>query len=247
MVRWIIIFTILSLASCHTIRRIEGQTEQALARSIKAEEEARLARKEIEELKKQIARLSAEVDEVNEKLTRLLGEAQVSVKLSTEITTLSRKVENLEARISFLEAEILALKATWRERKKINPKEKISEAEKKILEGKTDEAIKILTDLIGEGYDSDEVRYLLGDAFFRKGEYEIALRHWTKIAKDKKSPLVPKAYLKMSQAFIRLGKDKEAELVLKAILTEYPKSPESKTAKYLLKELKRKKKSKKKR
>ncbi len=200
-------------------------------------------KKDLEYIKKNLANLDSRISSIEEKLARQQGTSKDIEKITADIQKLEKRISFLESKIEIIEARNNSGKTPSPIRKETisvkDAQEKISNAKEMIINGKTDEAIKILTELISAGYDSEELRFTLGEAFFRNGDYKSAIREWLSVI-DKEgkvkdgTEIFPRTYLRLAQVFLRIGDNKNAEVMLKAILVKYPNSPESKTAKGLL-------------
>ncbi len=248
--------------ACYTVRRIEQRIDRVEARGVKNEEYINKISSDLEKIKKVLADIDARLLSVEEKLTRVSLAKEDVEKIKSDISRLTKKIEFIDSRITFLEKT--AIGRGGREgvrrrrenftgdlggRRRLTPEEaekKIQQAKELIVKGKYDEAIDMLNSIFAGGYDSVELRFLIGDAFFRKGDYKLAIRQWISIIdreeelKQNKelSYIIPRTYLRLSHAFLRLGDKKNASLMLRAIVLKYPKSPEAKTAKDLLKNVK---------
>ncbi|GBD03957.1 hypothetical protein HRbin19_01258 [bacterium HR19] len=233
----------ITLFNCYTISRINSKVDTIEARQIKNEEYIESMRKDLEYIKKNLANLDSRISSIEERLARQQGTSKDIEKLTADIQKLEKRISFLESKIEIIEARNSSGKTSSVIKKETisakDAQDKISNAKELIINGKTDEAIKILTDLISSGYDSEELRFTLGEAFFRNGDYKSAIKEWLSvIEKEGKlkdgTEIFPRTYLRLAQAFMRIGDNKNAEVMLKAILIKYPNSPESKTAKGLL-------------
>lgn len=236
------LFTI-TLFNCHTVSRISSKVDTIEARQIKNEEYIESMKKDLEYIKKNLANLDSRISSIEEKLARQQGASKDIERITADIQKLEKRISFLESKIEIIEARNSSGKTSSVIRKETistkDAQDKISNAKEMIINGKIDEAIKILTDLISAGYDSEELRFTLGEAFFRNGDYKSAIKEWLSVI-DKEgktkdgTEIFPRTYLRLAQAFLRIGDNKNAEVMLKAILIKYPNSPESKTAKGLL-------------
>lgn len=251
-----------SLHACYTVRRIEQRIDKVEARGVKNEEYIRKISSDLEKIKKMLADIDARLLSVEERLTRVSLAKEDVDKIKSDISRLSKKIEFIDSRITFLEKTAFGRVGRERRgrrenyveelggrRRRITPEEaekKIQQAKELIVKGEYDKAIDMLNGIFAGGYDSAELRFLIGDAFFRKGDYKLAIRQWISIIdreeelKENKelSYIIPRTYLRLAHAFLRLGDKKNASLMLRAIVLKYPKSPEAKTAKDLLKNIK---------
>ncbi len=218
---------------------------------MKNEENIKILREEIDKMRRVIAEMDARVNSIDEKLGRISGLQDV-LGIRSEVAQLSKQVEALRKRIESLE-EIGVVRVQPEKRKVGNQQVQIAvseeEARKQIayarelmVNGEVDKAIDVLNSLVMRGYTSYELVFTLGDAFFRKEDYRSAIRQWLIIVNDedklKGNEIVPRTYLRLANAFLRIGDTKNARLMLEAIISKYPQSPEAKTASGMLKDIK---------
>lgn len=242
-----LVFSLL-LFSCYS-RRIETKLVELEAESIRNKENLELIRKDLENLRKVLLDIEDRVSIVENKLNRLKENAINSERILEEISRTTKELERLQAKLRELEE-----KAKDEKTAKLGHSFPVSETEANLLvseakeylfKGETDKAYGIVKALSSRGYSSHETKFIAGEVMFRRQEYKSAIREWLSIIQDednvKDKSILTRTYLRLANAFSRIGDNQNAELMLQAIISKFPDSPEAKTAKDLIQQLKNKK------
>jgi len=238
--------------SCYTLQKVNTRIDNIEARQVKTEEYVENTRKELEKIRKILADMEAKISAVDERTSKQSAASSDVEKLKLDLSQLERRLSLIEVKLSMLESRFEGKEKKEKDEKlgsnnkKLEEKEakaKLDNAKELIVNGKIDDAINIINSLVSSGYDSYELRFTLGDALFRKGDYKGSVTEWMRIVNDedkigKDSDILPRTYLRLGQAFMRLGDTKNARLMLQAVILKFPNSPEAKTAKNILENIK---------
>lgn len=192
----------------------------------------------IDRLSKSVADLDAKLMSIEERIRKLEGSIEVAEEVSDTLSKLKEKLAQVKESIKYLEFELARLRGTPRASKDVNTNGLMKSAEEDIRQGKLDEALTKLSQVASSGRKYDKARFhmLAGDVWFRKGLYKNAIAEWSEIIEGSKNrTLIPRAYLRIAQAFLRLGEEEKAKTFLREIITRFPESPEAKTARSMLK------------
>jgi Ca-activated chloride channel family protein len=84
-------------------------------------------------------------------------------------------------------------------------------------QGKIDDSLKIYQDALGQDAGSPVIKYDLGTALYKKGDYEKALGYLQQAAQDKNLKIRPKAEYNLGNALYKSGVQKEDKNVDEAI------------------------------
>ncbi len=246
------IYISLFVSSCYTFQKVNTKIDNIEARQVKTEEYVESTRKELEKIRKILADMEAKISAVDERTAKQSAVSSDIEKLKIDLSQLERRLSLIEVKLSMLESKFEGREKRERDEKLGGSDKKLDEREAKakldgakdlIVNGKIDDAINIINSLVSSGYDSYELRFTLGDALFRKGDYKGSVTEWMRIVNDeekigKDSDILPRTYLRLGQAFMRLGDTKSAQLMLRAVISKFPNSPEAKTAKNILENMK---------
>lgn len=244
---FLICFFMFFLYSCFS-HDVETRIDQIEAEAIKNKEMMEILKNDIQNLRKIILDVESRISNLESNIERIRGNSLNNERLLNEISRLSREIDDLQVRIKELESR--ARFSEIGSVKKIPISEEqagglISEAKELLLKGDIDRAYEIMRTLVDGGYSSYDAKFVMGDILFRKQDYRGAIREWLAIVQDEKTikdkEILPRTYLRLSNAFLRMGDKKNSELMLQAIISKYPESPEAKTAKDLLSQLKEQK------
>ena len=226
--------------SCSVIRNIERRQDDTEVKInlLKAQlEKVQEDLKEISSFRESITNIRVTLSSIEEKVKRNEGRLEISQKNSDDIAKIKDSIVQLSEQIKMLE-DVINTKKKAQEKSIIMPNKVINDAEIDMKEGRLDEAIAKLRSIAEMKKDEMKYRILLGDLYFRKGEYNRAIAEWSFVIDNKSDSgdsYVPKAYIRISQAYVRLGEKEKAKVFLNLLIKKFPDSPESKTAYELLK------------
>lgn len=241
------VLTFFLLYSCFN-HDVKTRIEQVEADSIKNKEMIEILKKDIQDLRKLLLDTESRISALESNIERMKGNSGNSERLYSEISRLSKEIDNLQMRLKDIEdrrrvEEVVSAKKKFpvSETQAVSL---ISQARELLLKGEIDKAYEIMKDLAENGYSSYDMKFIMGEILFRKQDYRGSIREWLSIVqdekniKDKNKEILPRTYLRLSNAFLRVGDTKSSELMLLAIISKYPESPEAKTAKDLLSQIK---------
>jgi len=234
-------------------RSLSNQVE-ALRQEVKSLEKStkKIGKKDIASVRMRQADLSNRMDELQAEFLRLNGLIdQMGHKGDQDREEELHFRKDLKGQLDKLEGEIKLLQAS------VEVTKKVEKAREMAARGEVDLYQQAL-DLIQEKKFKDAERTLktymerhphgkrIANAYFWIGECEYNIKHYEEailgyqkvISSYPKSNKVPAALLKQGLAFVRLGDNESAKIVLKKLLKRYPKSPQAEVAKKQLKRLK---------
>lgn len=237
----------LLLSHCQTLHRIEQRIDSIEAKQIKDEEVMQKLVKEVEQMRKFLVDLDIKLSNISERVTNLARDYNNSERVMAEINRISKDLDLMRKRIEIIESRF----ETNRRNAIASPvTQPVSEAEASkiiytarelITSGEINQAIEMLSSLVSRGYSSYELRTTLGDALFRKGETKKAIREWMAIINDEDKisdkSMLPRIYLRVANAFLAIKDEKNAKVMLQALITKYPQSSEAKIAQDMLKKI----------
>ena len=93
----------------------------------------------------------------------------------------------------------------------------VNKANDLYLQGKFDDSLDLYQKALDQGEDSSVVKYDLGTAYYKKGDYEKALGYLTQAAGDKNLKIKPKAEYNLGNVLYKSGIQKENSNVDEAI------------------------------
>lgn len=228
---------------------VKPRIDEIEAESIRNKEMIEILKKDIQSLRKLLLDVESRISNLESNIERMRGNSLNNERLLNEFSRLSKEIDDLQMRIKDLESrsKFSELGAVGKNSpiSETQAANLISEAKELLLKGDIDRAYGIMKSLADGGYSSYDMKFVMGDILFRKQDYSGAIREWLAIVRDEKTigdkEILPRTYLRLSNAFLRVGDTKNSELMLQAIISKYPESPEAKTAKDLLFQLKEQK------
>lgn len=182
------------------------------------------------------------MDEMKQEITRLTGRLE-AMERSQQDSRGSKNAEveelrKLQTRIQELEqaqmTSIEAIKKLQENLPQADNVELYKKGRESLKAKKYDEAIKFFSQYLKAQNPEfqEEAIYLRGEAYFSEKNFKKAIVDYSKFPeKFSRSPLMPKALLKIAQSFEALGNKDDAFAFYDQLLEEYPKSPEAKHAK----------------
>jgi len=190
----------------------------------------------VEELRTEVARLAAVLDE---KESQLRGHDE---EIKKELSTLATRVQAIEQRA--VEEEMAQKKYADEQRKAADDRAKSTFDQGKVLYDaeKFDEAAEVFRVVMKRSAgtaDSRKASFYLGESLFSAKDYPAATIAFSEFIKGHpKDPQVSTATLRQGQAFKALGKPKEAKIFLQEVVDRFPKTAAATKAKAELKKLK---------
>lgn len=179
----------------------------------------------VEEIKQEITRLTGRIEEIERN-------SKSDAKAKTEET-----LKALEGRVHELEsAQLAAIEAIKKLQSQVPPPDDIPtfhKAKEELKAKKYDESIQDFTAYMKNpsGKFFEESTFHRGEAYYFSKNYKKAIVDFSKFPeKYTKSPLLPKALLKIAQSFEAMGSKDDARAFYDQLIEEHPKSAEAKEA-----------------
>ncbi|MCS7212975.1 MAG: hypothetical protein NZ927_01940 [Candidatus Calescibacterium sp.] len=236
--------------SCYS-RDIGTRLDNIEANNIRNREVIEILRKDVENIRKILSDMDSRISSLENRLERIRENSVNNERIMNEISRISRELEVLQSRVREISELSRKLEKDSKQQKTFplsdtDAANMLADARESLLKGDVDRAYDIVKMLVSSGYFSYELKFIAGEIFFRRQDYRAAIKEWLNIVQEEKNVkdvnILPRTYLRLSNAFMRIGDNKNAELMLQAIISKYPESPETKTARDLLQQLKNQKK-----
>ncbi len=188
---------------------------------------------EKEGLRETLASLKASIDKDNGRLTNIEAKSKDADRLFSDIQA---GIDALDKRVLAIEAR---KEAGGEEGAVDGPEALYNKGYKQVLDRDFSSAIGTFVEFLAaypEHRLSANARYWLGETYYARGDYEMAIVEFDRaIKKYPSSDKAPASLLKQAYSFEKLNAKKEALLLFKELIEKYPKSPEAGLAKKKLK------------
>lgn len=211
----------------------------------------------ITEIRKGLADLTAQIDEVEKKLSLLKGASEVERGFEILSKEIDKKVESLrtenvravELRLEEIKSSLEKIKVELMEIKEgyalfekiiMDPEAAYAEAKELMKKGKDELAYMIFEKIstFHKGHHLvDDCYYMMAQIKEAKSDCKTALLHYGKIIKDYNNWLTPKAYLASGECLLKMGDKKKAKTFFQELIQRFPDSEEAKTAKKKMEKL----------
>jgi tol-pal system protein YbgF len=201
-----------------------------------------------EELRGEINRLNARIDDLQKKNESLSQDASKRSERDSQLREMELKIQELQASQGAL-IEALQQKEKEREEKrakeakekevpKVEPSSAYDTGKAAFKEKKYDAAIESLSQYLKfpKGKHAEDALFLRAESYFAKTQYKKAILDFSNFQeKHPKSKYISKALLKIGMSFDALGMKSDGKAFYQEIVDKHPKSSEAKTAKSKLK------------
>ncbi len=198
----------------------------------------------------QISALKSSADEAGK--TNVLSEGELReliAKIALRTESLERSYLSVDKNIIALEERINDISAPGSGKKRlaaVEPGDLYMKGFEEASNGeyvKAAETLKTFLQRFPEHDLADDAQYWLSESYYGKGDWERAILEFNKIIKyHPSSEKVAPSLLKQGLSFARLGANKEAQLILKRVVSKFEGTPEAEKAGAALKKLKGKEK-----
>lgn len=84
---------------------------------------------------------------------------------------------------------------------------------------------------------ADDAQFWIGESYFTRRDYNRAILEFNDVLKYRKGDKVPAALLRQAEAFVEIGDETDARLILQKLLNDYPNSRQAKDAREQLQSL----------
>lgn len=84
---------------------------------------------------------------------------------------------------------------------------------------------------------ADDAQYWIGESYFAQKDYNRAILEFNDVLKYRRGDKVPAALLRQAQAFLEIGDQTDARLILQKLINDYPNSEPAKEARDKLRTL----------
>lgn len=234
--------------STNLLEELNNTLRKQLADNVEAIEEIRTefaqAKGFFEEQLHNLEVLNETISEVENKLALSTDKKELtSEDLITFKLLMNEEITFIKTSIDELRKEILSLKASTKSSttkksngvKKNDKQTEYMKGYQEILDKKYSEGRKTLKGFLKENPSndlSDNAQYWIGESYYAQGDWERSVLEFNNVVKNfPKSDKVPGSLLKLAYSFEKLKANKEAQIVYKKIIKEYPKSKEAEEAK----------------
>ncbi|MEW6671405.1 MAG: tol-pal system protein YbgF [Thermodesulfobacteriota bacterium] len=218
------------------------------------------------QLREQLAGLRVMLTDMRQEMQVMSGKSEISDHLLKQKTKAAEDLEKkLETRLSFLEEQTARYQDRFSkleqylnfESSQKKPPEKGSEtktgkelsddelynrAKQSFDKGEFETARKGFQDILDKNPSSqnaDNAQFWIGEIYYREKWYEKAILEYQKVIENyPKGNKVPASLLKQGFAFLNIGDQTNARLILRELTNKYPESNEAKIAGKKLDELK---------
>ena len=219
-----------------------------------------------QQLREQLASLRVMLTDIRQEVQTLGGKSEVSDHLLKQKTKATEDLEKkIESRLSFLEAHTAGYqdrisrleqylnfetskKKPATEGVDVQPGKELSDdelyvrAKQSFDNGEYETARKGFQDLLDKypkSRSADNAQFWIGEIYYREKWYEKAILEYQKVIENyPQGNKVPGSLLKQGFAFLNIGDETNARLILRELMNKYPESNEAKVAGKKLDELK---------
>ena len=219
-----------------------------------------------QQLREQLAGVRVMLTDIRQEMQTLSGKSEVSDHLLKQKTKTAEDLEKkLESRLSFLEEhasryqdrismleQYLNLEGSQKKAlkegvegqtgKELSDDELYNRAKQSFDKGEYETARRGFQDLL-EKYpkskSADNAQFWIAEIYYREKWYEKAILEYQKVIENyPQGNKIPAALLKQGFAFLNIGDETNARLILRELMNKYPESNEAKVAGKKLNELK---------